>query len=59
LKRLHHESKPALLVTVLTIGIAAGVTLSQDKGTAHPMKPATIRLPFEGDVPSLGGAAGC
>jgi len=48
-----------LPVAVLAIGIgAASVTLSQDKGMAHPMKPATIRLPVEGDVPSLGGAAG-
>jgi len=34
-----------LLVTALAIGIgAASVTLSQDKGTAHPMKPATKRF---------------
>ena len=52
------KANQLLLVALLAVAIGtATVTLSQDKGVAQPMIPATIRLPVEGDMPSLGGAA--
>jgi thiol-disulfide isomerase/thioredoxin len=37
---------------------ASGETLAADKRVVHQMTPAAVRLPIEGEMPSLGGATG-
>ncbi len=46
-----------LLAGILAIAIGAPIdTMAEDKGVAQPKTPAAIRLPIEGELPSLGGA---
>jgi thiol-disulfide isomerase/thioredoxin len=36
----------------------SGATLAENKRVVHQMTPAAVRLPIEGEMPSLGGATG-
>jgi len=48
-----------LLAAILASAIGAPIeTLAADKSTARQMTPAAVRLPIEGELPSLGGATG-
>src|SRR6202040_4050562 len=46
-----------LLATILAPAIGIPIaTLAEDKSVAQQTTPATVRLPIEGELPSLGGA---
>src|SRR4029450_7469472 len=48
-----------LLAAMLATATAApSDTLAQDRGTVQQTSPAPVRLPIEGELPSLGGATG-
>jgi thiol-disulfide isomerase/thioredoxin len=51
------KANQLLLAAILVSVIAAPIeTLAEDKSVAQQMTPAAIRLPIEGELPSLGGA---
>src|ERR1700736_4047384 len=46
-----------LLATILATAIGIPIaTLAEDKSVAQQTTPATVKLPIEGELPSLGGA---
>jgi thiol-disulfide isomerase/thioredoxin len=46
-----------LLTTILATATVIPIeTLAEDKGVAQQATPATVKLPIEGELPSLGGA---
>ena len=48
-----------LFAAILATAIGSPIeTLAQDKSVTQPKTPAAIRLPIEGEFPSLGGATG-
>jgi thiol-disulfide isomerase/thioredoxin len=53
------KANQLLLAAILASAIGAPIeTLAADKSTARQMTPAAVRLPIEGELPSLGGATG-
>src|SRR5882724_8181156 len=53
------KANQLLLAAILASAIAAPiVTLAEDKRVVQQMTPAAVRLPIEGELPSLGGATG-
>src|SRR5438445_8495694 len=53
------KANQLLLAAILASAIAAPiVTLAEDKRVVQQMTPAAVRLPIEGELPSLGGAIG-
>ncbi len=53
------KADPLLLAAILASAIGTSTaTSAEDKGMVHPITTAAVRLPIEGDFPSLGGATG-
>ena len=51
------KANQLLLAAILASAIGAPIeTLAEDKSVAQQMTPAAVRLPIEGELPSLGGA---
>ena len=51
------KANQLLLAAILASAIGAPIeTLAADKSVAQQMTPAAVRLPIEGELPSLGGA---
>ena len=53
------KANQLLLAAIFASAIGAPIeTLAADKSVAQQMPPAAVRLPIEGELPSLGGATG-
>jgi thiol-disulfide isomerase/thioredoxin len=53
------KANQLLVAAILASAIGAPiVTLAQDKSVVQKVMPAAVRLPIEGELPSLGGATG-
>jgi thiol-disulfide isomerase/thioredoxin len=53
------KANQLLLAAILASAIGAPIeTLAQDKSVVQQVTPAAVRLPIEGELPSLGGATG-
>jgi thiol-disulfide isomerase/thioredoxin len=53
------KANQLLLTAILASAIGTSIeTLAQDKSVVQQMTPAAVRLPIEGELPSLGGATG-
>lgn len=53
------KASQLLLAAILTSAIAAPIeTLAEEKSAVQQTTPAPVRLPIEGELPSLGGATG-
>ena len=51
------KASPLLLAAILASAVASPIgTLAADKSAVRQMTPATVRLPIEGELPSLGSA---
>ena len=53
------KANQLLLAAIFASAIGAPIeTLAADKSMAHQVMPAAVRLPIEGELPSLGSATG-
>ena len=53
------KANQLLLAAILASAIGVPIeTLAEDKSVVQQMTPAAVRLPIEGELPSLGGATG-
>ena len=53
------KANQLLLAAMLASAVASSIESSAaDKSVAQQMPPAAVRLPIEGELPSLGGATG-
>jgi thiol-disulfide isomerase/thioredoxin len=58
-KAMIMKAHQLLLVTLLVCAIGFPIeTIAQDESVVQQMTPSTIKLPVEGELPSLGGATG-